>query len=181
MPRRTPSPKRAHRREPGPPPAPADPLARAKEVALRYLAAAARTEAQVRARLARADLGAQAGEVVPWLRGLGYLDDAASAVGRARLLLGPRRLGPRLAEARLVAAGIAPDRARAAVAAALADAAAGPGGEDGLCRALAERRSGGRDPAGLEPRDRARLARFLLGRGFSGPAVARVLGTYEDG
>jgi regulatory protein len=177
-----PRPKRAARGEPRERAAPPqDPLARAKAVALRYLAASPRTEAQVRARLARAELGARADVVVAWLLGLGYLDDAAFAAGRARTLVGPGRLGPRLAERRLVAAGIEPGRARAAVAAAVADAGAGgPGGEDALCRALAERRSGA-DPGRLDASARARLARFLLGRGFSGPVVARVLGLYEDG
>jgi regulatory protein len=155
-------------------------------VALRYLAAAARTEAQVRARLARAELSAEADETVRWLLGLGYLDDAALARGRARTLLGPGRAGPRLAERRLVQAGIERDRARAAVAAAVAELAdvpegRGAEGEAALCRALAERRARTRDLGALEPRARARIARFLLGRGFSGPVVARVMGVWEDG
>jgi regulatory protein len=163
------------------------PQARARAVALRYLAAAARTEAQIRARLARAELSAEADETVRWLLGLGYLDDAAWARARARALLGPGRAGPRLAERRLVQAGIDPARARDAVAAAVADAAADSGeataggGEAALCRALAERRASTSDLGALEPRARARLARFLLGRGFSGPVVARVLGVWEDG
>jgi len=71
------------------------PFARAKAVALRYLASAGRTEAQVRARLARADLAGEADRVVGWLASLGYLDDAAYARARARALLGPGRAGPR--------------------------------------------------------------------------------------
>jgi regulatory protein len=156
---------------------------RAKDLALRYLAARARTEAQVRGRLARADLSAEADEVVAWLAGLGYLDDEAYARTRARALVSPGRLGPRLAERRLVAAGIDPARARAAVAAAVADAGLEAGGDAGgeaaLCRVLAEKRAGG-DVAALDDRARRRLARFLLGRGFSGSAVARTLGVYDD-
>jgi regulatory protein len=34
--------------------------------------------------------------------------------------------------------------------------------------------------ASLDERERARLARWLLGRGFAGPIVARVVGTFED-
>lgn len=154
-------------------------LARAKARALRWLAARARTEAEIRAKLARADLAAEADRVVAWLLELGYLDDAAYATARARALVAPGRLGPRLAERRLVAAGIDPARAHAAVASAVAEGPAGGEGEAALCRALAERRA----PTGLESLDeraRARLARFLLGRGFSGPVVARVLGVYED-
>jgi regulatory protein len=159
----------------------ADPpaLARAKSVALRYLAASARTRAQVRERLARADLAGEAEEVVAWLVRLGYLDDAAYASGRARALVSGGRLGPRLAERRLVAAGIEPGAAREAIAAAVAAAAPGGGGEAALCRAVAERRARG-DLASLDERARRRLARFLLGRGFSGSAVARTLGIYDD-
>ncbi|HET8541728.1 MAG TPA: RecX family transcriptional regulator [Anaeromyxobacter sp.] len=137
----------------------------------------------MRARLARAELAAQADETVRWLARLGYLDDAAWALGRARALVGESGAGPRLAERRLVQAGIDGERARAAVAAAVADAggARGAEGEAALCRALARKRAGPVDLAALEPRARARLARFLLGRGFSGPAVARVLGLREDG
>ncbi len=158
------------------------PLARAKAIALRYLASRARTEAQVRGRLARAELAGEADEVVAWLLALGYLDDAAYARARA-LALVASGTGPRLAERRLAAAGVEGGRAKAAVAAAVADVAEQPAGqgETALCRALAERRARTRDLAALDPRARSRLARFLLGRGFSGPVVARVLGMYEDG
>jgi regulatory protein len=155
-------------------------LARAKGVALRYLAAAARTEAQVRARLLRAELAAEADEVVAWLSRLGYLDDAGYARARARALVGPGRAGPRLAERRLVAAGIGRGAAREAVAAAMGEAGPPGEGEAALCRALAERRARTADLAGLDERARSRLARWLLGRGFSGSAVARTLGVYED-
>ncbi|HVI95157.1 MAG TPA: RecX family transcriptional regulator [Anaeromyxobacter sp.] len=162
----------------------APPLARAKALALRALASRMRTEAQLRSRLEKAELGACADEVVAWLRRLGYLDDAAYARARARALVAPGRLGPRLAERRLRGEGVGAAQARAAIARALEDAdAAGEGGEAAeiaLCRALAERRTRGRDLAAADPRDRRRLARFLLGRGFAGPVVARVLGIYED-
>jgi regulatory protein len=155
------------------------PLARAKDVALRYLAARARTEAQVRERLARAALSGEADGVVAWLATLGYLDDAAYARARARALVAGGRLGPRLAERRLAAAGVAGELARAAVAAAVAAEVPGGEGEDALCRALAARRARG-DLAALDDRARRRLARFLLGRGFSGSAVSRTLGIHED-
>jgi regulatory protein len=158
----------------------APPLARAKALALRLLASRARTEAQVRARLAKAELSAEGDAVVSWLRGLGYLDDAAYARARARALVAPGRLGPRLAERRLRAAGIAGPDARAVIGAALAESA-GEGAEITLCRALAERRARGAALDALDDRARRRLARFLLGRGFAGPVVARVLGIWEDG
>jgi regulatory protein len=158
------------------------PLQRAKAIALRLLASRARTEAQLRARLEKEALGAEADATLAWLRGLGYLDDAAFARARARSPIAPGRVGPRLAERRLVAAGIASGAARAAVAAALAEAGegGGPGIEAALCRALAERRARTADLRGLDDRARRRLSRFLLGRGFAPAVVARVLGIYED-
>jgi len=177
-----PSPRRPRAAGAPPPSAPdagADPeraLQRAKAVALRFLAAAARTERQLRARLAKAELQPQADAVVAWLRDLGYLDDEAYARARARALTAPGRLGPRAAERRLQAAGVPAPSARAAVAAALAD----DGGEAARCRALAERRARGTPLGTLDDKARARLARFLLGRGFSGAAVARTLGGFDD-
>jgi regulatory protein len=156
------------------------PLARAKDLALRYLASRARTEAQVRARLARADLAGEADAVVAWLVRLGYLDDGAYARARARALVAPGRLGPRLAERRLLAAGIGRAAAREAIAAALEAAGGGGEAEAALCRALAERRARTANLSALDDRARRRLARFLLGRGFSGSAVARTLGLYDD-
>jgi regulatory protein len=157
------------------------PLARAKTIALRQLAARARTRSQIRQRLAKDGLDAHADEVVAWLERLGYLDDGAYARGRARTLVARGRLGPRLAERRLVAAGIEAGAARAAVAAALAgDEGDARGAEEALCRALAERRARGAALGALDVRERRRLSRFLLGRGFSGSVVARVLGVYED-
>ena len=159
-----------------------DPRARARAIALRMLALRARTEAQVRARLAREDLAAHADETVTWLRGLGYLDDAAYASGRARTLLGRGGLGPRKAEQKLVQAGLPAAAARSAVRAALAgeEGATPAQAERELCRALAERRAR-RPLQELDERARARLGRFLAGRGFGGSAIAAVLGIWSDG
>lgn len=162
---------------------PPTPREQARAIALRQLAARPRTEAQLRARLARAELSAEADETIGWLRGLGYLDDAAYARARARGLLTHGRAGPRLAERRLVADGIAAADARAAVGEALdgADRPTRGAAELALCRELAARRTRGADPASLDERTRARLARFLLGRGFAGGVVAQVVGSYVDG
>ena len=160
-------------------PADETPLTRAKALALRALAARARSEAEIRARLGRAGLGEEAAEVVRWLAGLGYLDDRALAAARARSLLRPGRLGPRLVERRLLAAGIDGALAREAVAGALESGGGGARAELALCLALARRRAGG-DPEELADREKARLARFLAGRGFSGRAIAQVMGLRED-
>jgi regulatory protein len=78
-----------------------------------------------------------------------------------------------MAEQRLVAAGIPRDAARRAVREALGDE------ETKRCRLLAEQRAGA-VPDNLGEREKARLSRFLLGRGFSGRAVSAALGVYVD-
>jgi regulatory protein len=152
------------------------PQSRARSRALRLLAARPRTEAQILERLARAGFEAEAEGVVAWLRDLRYLDDDAFARDRAASLVAPGRLGPRMAERRLVAAGIPRDAAQRAVREALGDE------ETKRCRLLAERRAGaaGAVPDDLGEREKARLSRFLLGRGFSGRAVSAALGVYVD-
>jgi regulatory protein len=156
------------------------PRARARAIALRQLAARARTEAQLRARLSRDGLDAEADATVAWLRGLGYLDDAAYARARARGLVAPGRLGPRLAERRLQGEGIPAAEAREAVAAALAEEGGDArAAELQRCRDLLARRSRAA-PLELDERGLRRLSRFLLGRGFSPSVVARVLGVRED-
>jgi regulatory protein len=152
------------------------PQSRARSRALRLLAARPRTEAQILERLVRAGFEAEAEGVVAWLRDLRYLDDDAFARDRAASLVAPGRLGPRMAERRLVAAGIPMDAARRAVREALGDE------ETKRCRLLAERRAGvvGAVPDDLGEREKARLSRFLLGRGFSGRAVSAALGVYVD-
>lgn len=161
----------------------ASPLERARAVALRVLAFHARTEAQLRARLARDGLAGQADEVLAWLRRLGYVDDAAWARAHARALV-QARAGPRRVEARLRAAGIPDSSARRALEEAMAERASErPGREPAevaLCRAALAARLRGADPDDLDERARARAARYLLGRGFSGAAVARALGLRED-
>ncbi|MBI5070979.1 MAG: regulatory protein RecX [Deltaproteobacteria bacterium] len=159
------------------------PEEQARALALRVLAFHARTEAQLRRRLRGAGYAAEQDAVVEWLRRLGYLDDRGWAEATARALLRPGRLGPRAAERRLLAAGIPAAQAKEQIAAALAEAGgAGAGSpEVVLCRALAERRTRGAAPAELPPKERVRLARFLLSRGFGGEAVHRVVGLPEEG
>jgi regulatory protein len=157
-------------------------LEEAKALVLRVLACHARSEAQLRARLVRDGHAEHADAVIAWLGRCGYLDDGAYARGRARSLLA--RVGPRMAERRLRAAGIEAGLARAVVATAAEERAAelaseGPA-EVILCRAALRARLPGGEPGSLDDRARSRLARFLLGRGFSGAAVSRVLGLRLD-
>jgi regulatory protein len=135
----------------------------------------ARTERQVRARLEKDEFEpALVEEVVAWLRGLKYLDDAVYARGKARDLVLRDRVGPRLAVRRLAGSGIDAADAEREVAGAVSEQ-----GEEALARIALSRRTKGATPE--EPRERARLARWLIGRGFSPPVVAKVLGMWRDG
>ena len=119
--------------------------------------------------LAREELSAHADEVLAWLRGLGYLDDAAYALAQARALLVTRQA--RAAQGRAAAGpgGLGIAEARKAVRQVLEGDAGRTASstERELCRTLAERRAR-RPLADLDDRERARLARFLAGRGFGG-------------
>jgi regulatory protein len=165
---------------------------KAKAKALRLLAARPRTVAQIRDRLARDGLSEAAGEVVAWLTQLGYLDDHAYARARARSLLGPGRLGPRLAERRLLSAGVDADEARTAILAALDNCKLGKpssgtvsaGGclrpELALCETALARRLRGASLESLDDKEKQRIASFLVGRGFSGQVVAELVGIFAD-
>lgn len=165
----------------------ADLVSRAKAKALRLLASRPRTQSQIRERLERDGFSEAAGQVIAWLMRLGYLDDLSYARARARSLLGAGRLGPRLAERRLLAAGIGAEQARQAIEAALEESMGESAGERSerraevaLCQEALRRRLRGAALEGLDDKAKQRLARFLVGRGFSGSAVAQVLGFFVD-
>lgn len=139
-------------------------------VLLRLLTVRDRTERELRQRLARKGFTiSEAEAALERVRGLGYLDDARFAAGRAEGLLGRRGLGPRAVRARLAAAGVGREQAQAAVAQAMASR-----DELALARAALSRKHPGA-AASDDPKVRARAARFLLGRGFGAGVIARVL------
>ncbi|HUK65204.1 MAG TPA: regulatory protein RecX [Anaeromyxobacteraceae bacterium] len=165
----------------------AENLESARALALRMLARRAYGEAQMRARLRRAGFEREAEEVLHWLVELGYLNDAAYARDRARTLVS-RGLGPDEAMRRLAGDGVPAELARGAVRAFLDEGVPKLAGEDEgrepaellLCRAAAARKLKGRDPKTLDLEARARLVRFLVGRGFSPEAAARAADLPED-
>jgi regulatory protein len=145
----------------------------ARKRALRLLAAGPRTVAELRQRLAKA--GVSEGHVqaiVGDLMRLGYLDDRAYALSRAKSLFAGGKNGPRGVLSKLTAKGVAPDVARRAMEEALAEES-----EDQLARrALASRPHGKL----VGEKDNGRAARFLLRRGFSAATVARVIGIGDE-
>jgi regulatory protein len=138
--------------------------------ALRWLAVRARSENELRSKLRRAEVGeAEIEATIARLQRLGYLDDARFARARAESLLAFKRLGPRGVERKLAAAGIAREVIREAVSEAMSE-------RDELSLAFDALRR--KHPAAIgtdDPRLRARAARYLISRGFSGGVVARAL------
>nr|WP_228530732.1 MULTISPECIES: RecX family transcriptional regulator [Myxococcaceae] len=112
-------------------------------------------------------------EALERLRGWGYLDDARFARERAGALLSRGRLAPAAVLQRLEAQGVEGAAARAALGEASAEA-----GFDArsAARALLQKRRLLPGAAPLGPRDRARAARLLLGRGYSEDLVNELLG-----
>ena len=105
------------------------------------------------------------------LQGWGYLDDERFARERASGLLRRGRLGPQAVLQRLQAHGLDRDAARSALAEASSEVEFNP--EAAARQVLERRRLLGRP---LEPRERARAARLLYGRGFSEDVIRRLLG-----
>ena len=143
------------------------------EAAGRLLAHRARSVAELERRLARK--GFDAGTVAATLARLAdlrLLDDAAFARERAAGLA-RRGSGPRLIRARLAAAGITGDLARAALEATLDE------GEDALARRTLDRRYG--DLSEADPDLRRKAAAYLVRRGFSPEVAGRVAGVFSDG
>lgn len=163
------------------PPAPEGPeaLQAALEACLRLLRARARSSQELALALERRGYSALTqGEALERLRGWGYLDDARFARERAASLLGPGRLGPRAVLERLAAHGVDDAAARAAVGAASEAVDFEP--LEAARRVLQKRRLLPPSPeapsAVLTPKEQARAARLLLGRGFSEEVVSALLG-----
>ncbi len=149
----------------------ADALAAAKSIALGYLAHRARTEREIRTRLARSGFsGAVVDRVLARLFELGYVDDAAYARSFASGRFRNRGYGPARIRGDLLRKGV--DRT-------LADETLGevlePEETLAAARAQAEKRWA-RLASEADPQKRRRkLADFLARRGFSGDTVRRVV------
>jgi regulatory protein len=144
------------------------------ERALELLAMRSRTELELDRALERAKVSAADRKaVLARLRKLRYMDDREVARGRARTLI-ERGDAPRLAARRLVAQGIAPLDAQAAVA-----EASGEADDEELARKALQRRLRGRQPA--DEREKRRLLRALIAKGHKPGPAARALGIEWEG
>ncbi len=147
----------------------------AKRLAMQMLSRRARSEAEVRARLARS--GFSEGDVdaaIARLRELRFLDDAAFARNRAEKLLVAGRLGPKGVARKLIGQGISSEQADQAI-----HEAQGDSKEIELAERFLKKLKPPVDRA--SPMEaRARAARSLLSRGFSEEIVRQILGL-QDG
>ena len=150
---------------------------RARERALRLLALRGRSRAELRKKLAERDFSKSViDRVLENLGELGYLDDEAFAVNRARHLAVNRLYGDRKIEEQLREKGVAREAARAAVREVREEFPE----IEGIARYSAKKLQG-RGVNGLDKKERLALARTLQGKGYNLGLILDYLGKYEEG
>ena len=150
---------------------------RARERALRLLALRSRSRAELRKKLAERDFTKSAIErVLENLGELGYLDDEAFAVNRARHLAVNRLYGNRKIEEQLREKGIDREAARAVIHEVREEFPE----MEGIARSAAKKLHG-RGIGGLDKKERLALARTLQGKGYHLGLILDYLGKYEEG
>jgi regulatory protein len=150
---------------------------RARERALRLLALRARSRAELRKKLAERDFTKSAiDRVLENLGELGYLDDEAFAVNRARHLAVNRLYGNRKIEEQLREKGVEREAAQAAIREVREEFPE----KEGIARSAAKKLLG-RSIGGLNKKERLALARTLQGRGYHLGLILDYLGKYEEG
>lgn len=151
---------------------------KAEAKAYRLLALRAHSEKELRAKILAGGFGERlVAEVIGKCRELGYLDDRSYARQRARELAVNRLAGDRRIAADLRERGIGEDLAREAIVQIREEFS-----EAEALDRLVRKRSGGKGGAALEEKERARLVRSLMGKGFPAGLVFRKLNqTQEEG
>jgi regulatory protein len=150
---------------------------RARERALRLLALRGRSRAELRKKLAERDFTKSAIErVLENLDELGYLDDEAFAINRARHLAVNRLYGNRKIEEQLREKGIDREAAKAAIREVREEFPE----MEGIARSAAKKFPG-RSLDGLNKKERLSLARMLQGKGYHLGLILDYLGKYEEG
>ncbi len=150
---------------------------RARDRALRLLALRGRSRAELWKKLAERDFTKSAIErVLENLDELGYLDDEAFAVNRARHLAVNRLYGNRKIEEQLREKGIDREAAKAAIREVREEFPE----MEGIARSAAKKLPG-RSIGGLNKNERLALARMLQGKGYHLGLILDYLGKYEEG
>jgi regulatory protein len=153
-------------------------LGRAEAKAFRLLALRAHSEQELRAKLRTAGFTSPVIEqAVLRCLGLGYLNDESFARQRARALAVGRLSGNRRIALDLRERGIDAELSQRVIAEIREEV-----DEEEAARRLLQKKMRGRPVAGLDERERARLARGLMSRGFPTSLILKVLKkTEEDG
>jgi regulatory protein len=149
---------------------------KAEKKAYRLLALRAHSEKELRAKLRAGGFAADVvAGVVEKCRGLGYLNDRNFARQRARDLAVNRLAGDRRIVFDLRERGISEGLSREAIAVIREEISE----EEALDRLLGKRSKGTAAPA-MDNRERARLMRTLLGKGFPAGLIFRKLGGTKE-
>ena len=150
---------------------------RARERALRLLALRARSRAELQKKLSQREFSKSViDRVLENLGELGYLDDEAFAVNRARHLAVNRLYGNRKIEEQLREKGIAREAAQAAIREVREEFPE----MEGIARSAAKKLQG-RSIDGLNKKERLALARTLQAKGYHLGLILDYLGKYEEG
>jgi regulatory protein len=149
---------------------------RARERALRLLALRGRSRAELRKKLAERDFSKSViDRVLENLGELGYLDDEAFAVNRARHLAVNRLYGNRKIEEQLREKGVSREAAREAIREVREEFPE----MEGIARSAAKKLPG-RSISGLDKKERLALARTLQSKGYHLGLILDYLGKYEE-
>ncbi len=150
---------------------------RARDRALRLLTMRGRSRAELRKKLAERDFAKSiVDRVLENLGELGYLDDEAFALNRARHLAVNRLYGDRKIEEQLREKGISREAAREAIREVREEFPEIEGISQSATKKLQ-----GRSIDGLDKKERLALARTLQGKGYHLGLILDYLGKYEGG
>jgi regulatory protein len=149
---------------------------RAEGKAFRLLTLRAHSEKELRAKLQAGGFANAVVERVIWrCRDLGYLNDEAFARQRARMLVVSRLAGDRRIAFDLRERGI-----DAGLSARLIAEVRGELGEEEAAKRLLRKKIRGRPIAALNEREKAGLARSLMGKGFPTGLILKILKKTEE-
>jgi len=150
---------------------------KARQKAFRLLSLRGRSVKELRSKLLEKGFGDPVvNRVIAGLRELGYLDDAAFAREWARSLAANRLYGNRRLETSLLEKGISSGLIREAIAGVRKEHP-----EREALEAVVRKKLKGRKPGDLDRRDKQRLARSLLGKGFPSGLIFDFLRIQEEG
>jgi regulatory protein len=152
-------------------------LEKARQKAFRLLALRARSEQELRAKLAEKGFdGETISRVVAGLIELKYLDDESFARGWARNLAVNRLQGNRRIETSLRGKGIPADAAREVIETVREEIS-----EREAIRRILRKRMKGREAAGhYDNKEKRRMAQSLMGRGFPPGLIFEILSVREE-